>query len=58
MEQEALSLNAKLTIVLELLSGQASTAELGRRYRVSTVRISRMCDTFLQGGREALENEP
>jgi len=48
----------KLPLVLSVLRGEGSVAEIGRRHRVSDVTLAKWRDAFLAGGAAALGNEP
>jgi len=45
----------KLPLVLSVLRGEGSVAEIGRRHRVSDVTLAKWRDAFLAGGAAALE---
>ena len=44
----------KLPLVLSVLRGEGSVAEIGRRHRVSDVTLAKWRDAFLAGGAAAL----
>jgi transposase len=46
----------KLPLVLSVLRGEGSVAEVARRHRVSDVTLAKWRDAFLAGGRAALAN--
>src|SRR5439155_968174 len=46
----------KLPLVLSLLRGEGSVAEIGRRHRVSDVTLAKWRDGGLAGGASALAN--
>ena len=46
----------KLPLVLSILRGEGSVAEIGRRYQVSDVTLAKWRDAFLAGGAAALAN--
>src|SRR5437879_3042250 len=46
----------KLPLVLSVLRGEGSVAEIGRRHRVSDVTLAKWRDAFLAGGAAALAN--
>src|SRR5437879_13244025 len=46
----------KLPLVLSVLRGEGSVAEIGRRHRVSDVTLAKWRDAFLAGGAGALAN--
>src|SRR5436853_2002832 len=46
----------KLPLVLSVLRGEGSVAEIGRRHRVSDVTLAKWRDAFLAGGAAALVN--
>ena len=46
----------KLPLVLSVLRGEGSVAEIARRHRVSDVTLAKWQDAFLAGGTETLTN--
>ena len=46
----------KLPLVLSVLRGEGSVAEVGRRHQVSDVTLAKWRDAFLAGGAAALDN--
>ncbi|MDK1039663.1 MAG: transposase [Actinomycetota bacterium] len=46
----------KLPLVLSVLRGEGSVAEIGRRHGVSDVTLAKWRDAFLAGGAAALAN--
>src|SRR3989442_11362637 len=46
----------KLPLVLSVLRGEGSVAEIGRRHRVSDVTLAKWRDAFVAGGAAALAN--
>src|SRR5207247_3664293 len=46
----------KLPLVLSVLRGEGSVAEIGRRHRVSDVTLAKWRDAFLASGAAALAN--
>ena len=50
------SAEQKLPLVLSILRGEGSVAEIGRRHQVSDVTLAKWRDAFLAGGAAALAN--
>lgn len=46
----------KLPLVLSILRGEGSVAEIGRRHQVSDATLAKWRDAFLSGGAAALAN--
>lgn len=46
----------KLPLVLSILRGEGSVAEIGRRHKVSDATLAKWRDAFLAGGAAALAN--
>ena len=46
----------KLPLVLSILRGEGTVAEIGRRHQVSDVTLAKWRDAFLAGGAAALAN--
>ncbi len=46
----------KLPLVLSILRGEGSVAEIGRRHQVSDATLAKWRDAFLSGGAAALTN--
>lgn len=46
----------KLPLVLSILRGEGSVAEIGRRHQVSDATLAKWRDAFLSGGSAALAN--
>ena len=51
-----LAVEQKLPLVLSVLRGEGSVAEIGRRHQVSGVTLAKWRDAFLTGGASALAN--
>ena len=51
-----LAVEQKLPLVLSVLRGEGSVAEIGRRHQVSGVTLAKWRDAFLAGGASALAN--
>jgi len=50
------SVERKLPLVLSILRGEGSVAEIGRRHQVSDATLAKWQDAFLSGGAAALAN--
>jgi len=50
------SVEQKLPLVLSILRGEGSVAEIGRRHKVSDATLAKWRDAFLSGGSAALAN--
>lgn len=50
------TVDQKLPLVLSILRGEGSVAEIGRRHQVSDATLAKWRDAFLAGGAAALAN--
>ncbi len=50
------SVEQKLPLVLSILRGEGSVAEIGRRHQVSDATLAKWRDALLSGGAAALAN--
>ncbi len=57
MRRKLWSNEEKVTIILEIVRGNESAAEICTRHGISTTQVYRWLDRFLEGGRSALTDK-